>query len=425
MPDPLSVAWRARPARSLHELGLEPVALGLEREDTRQPVESLEVAAGSVDVDPGGEVEQEVELGVRAVVYACGFGGGDCRKIQLRRSAERRPALDVGRIDHLPVASHVATLGADDEQHEVVVAGVRDPSRRRRPDVEDAAGAELARLVTDLDARRARVDEVELVLLVVVMVEALVSGRHDDRVDAEGLDAERLADLAKAVALAELVERPERVVLWHAATLHRRLTVVKRPFKPRWVEHRHGQSPSLPPLVAIAAAGAAGAALALGGAYAVGSLDGTSTVTVREVTVENTAQPTRFETPASRSRSVRSTGARPRRRADHGHRPAPQSIPSEARGARALGSGFVFDKAGYIITNYHVIHGAGSINVTFSNNKSINAKLVGLDPSTDIAVLKVNMSPSALTPLALGDSTPSRSATPSSPSATRSAFRGR
>ncbi len=114
--------------------------------------------------------------------------------------------------------------------------------------MEDAARPELARLVTDLDARRARVDEVELVLLVVVVVEALVSRRHDDRVDAEGLDAERLAYLAKAVALAELVERPERVVVWHVATLHRRLTVVKRPFKPRWVEHRHGQTPSLHPL---------------------------------------------------------------------------------------------------------------------------------------------------------------------------------
>ena len=48
------------------------------------------------------------------------------------------------------------------------------------------------------------------------------------------------------------------------------------------------------PYIAFAAAGAAGAALALGGAYAVGSLDGTSTVTVREVSVENTAEPTRF-----------------------------------------------------------------------------------------------------------------------------------
>ena len=189
------------------------------------------------------------------------------------------------------------------------VAGVRDAARRRRADVEDAAGPELARLVADLDPRRARVDEVELVLLVVVVVEALVSGRHDDGVDAEGLDAERLAYLAKAVALAELVERPERVVVWHAAKLHPRLTVVKRRFKPRWVEHGHGQIPSLHSLVAVAAAGAAGAALALGGAYALGTLDGENTVTVREVTVESTSQPTTSR-PARRCRSPRSTSAR-------------------------------------------------------------------------------------------------------------------
>jgi S1-C subfamily serine protease len=51
-----------------------------------------------------------------------------------------------------------------------------------------------------------------------------------------------------------------------------------------------------------------------------------------------------------------------------------------------------------------VIQGAGSIKVTFSNNKSINARLIGSDPSTDIAVLKVNTSAGALTALALGDS---------------------
>ena len=51
-----------------------------------------------------------------------------------------------------------------------------------------------------------------------------------------------------------------------------------------------------------------------------------------------------------------------------------------------------------------MIDGAGSIKVTFSNNKSIDAKLVGSDPSTDIAVLKVNASSGALTALTLGDS---------------------
>jgi S1-C subfamily serine protease len=158
------------------------------------------------------------------------------------------------------------------------------------------------------------------------------------------------------------------------------------------------------PLVAVAAAGAAGAALALGGAYAVGSLDGASTVTVREVTVENTSQPTTFR--PGKSLSI---GEIYRRSA-----PGVVQITATASAAadpfggsqaqRALGSGFVFDKAGYIITNYHVIQGAGSIKVTFSNNTSINARLVGSDPSTDLAVLKVNMSASALTPLPLGDS---------------------
>ena len=51
-----------------------------------------------------------------------------------------------------------------------------------------------------------------------------------------------------------------------------------------------------------------------------------------------------------------------------------------------------------------MIAGAGSNQVTFSNNQNINATLVGSDPSTDIAVLKVNTTASALTTLTLGDS---------------------
>jgi S1-C subfamily serine protease len=159
------------------------------------------------------------------------------------------------------------------------------------------------------------------------------------------------------------------------------------------------------PYIAFAAAGAAGAALALGGAYAMGSLDGTSTVTVREVSVENTAEPTRFRTPGD----VLTIGEIYKRSASGvvqitatGSTQVDPFGGSEAQ--RALGSGFVFDKAGYIITNYHVVEGAGSIEVTFSNNASIDARLVGSDPSTDIAVLKVQMEASALTPLSLGNS---------------------
>ncbi len=71
---------------------------------------------------------------------------------------------------------------------------------------------------------------------------------------------------------------------------------------------------------------------------------------------------------------------------------------------RALGSGFVIDKAGYIVSNYHVIGDAQSVQVSFSNNETMKAKIVGKDPYTDVALLKVKASSRALRPLQLGDS---------------------
>ena len=69
-----------------------------------------------------------------------------------------------------------------------------------------------------------------------------------------------------------------------------------------------------------------------------------------------------------------------------------------------LGSGFVLDKAGHIVTNYHVVQGADDIKVSFSNRDTVTARVVGSDPSTDLAVLLVRTPASALTPLPLGDS---------------------
>jgi S1-C subfamily serine protease len=77
-------------------------------------------------------------------------------------------------------------------------------------------------------------------------------------------------------------------------------------------------------------------------------------------------------------------------------------VPSQEQ--TGLGSGFVIDKSGYIVTNYHVIEGASTIKVSFSNNESLTARVVGRDPSTDIAVLKIDADSRALTPLALGNS---------------------
>jgi putative serine protease PepD len=69
------------------------------------------------------------------------------------------------------------------------------------------------------------------------------------------------------------------------------------------------------------------------------------------------------------------------------------------------GSGFVYDSEGHVITNQHVVAGAGSLSVKLWNGKTYNASLVGSDASTDIAVLKINAPSSELFPLALGDST--------------------
>jgi putative serine protease PepD len=71
---------------------------------------------------------------------------------------------------------------------------------------------------------------------------------------------------------------------------------------------------------------------------------------------------------------------------------------------RAQGSGFVYDGTGNIVTNQHVVGGAQSISVRFWNSATYKATLVGSDPSTDLAVIKVDAPASLLAPLALGDS---------------------
>jgi S1-C subfamily serine protease len=72
--------------------------------------------------------------------------------------------------------------------------------------------------------------------------------------------------------------------------------------------------------------------------------------------------------------------------------------------ARRLGSGFVIDEAGHIVTNYHVVEGANNMEVGFSGEDGVEAEIVGIDPSTDIAVLKIGSQARALTPLPLGNS---------------------
>lgn len=69
----------------------------------------------------------------------------------------------------------------------------------------------------------------------------------------------------------------------------------------------------------------------------------------------------------------------------------------------ALGSGFIIDTEGYIITNYHVISDAEKITVTLFDNSSLEAKLIGKDAKTDIALIKIDTD-KTLVPVKFGDS---------------------
>ena len=72
--------------------------------------------------------------------------------------------------------------------------------------------------------------------------------------------------------------------------------------------------------------------------------------------------------------------------------------------SQAQGSGFVYDSSGHIVTNDHVVAGATKVSVTLADGSKYSAKVVGTDPSTDLAVLKVDAPSSKLHPLSLGDS---------------------
>lgn len=85
----------------------------------------------------------------------------------------------------------------------------------------------------------------------------------------------------------------------------------------------------------------------------------------------------------------------------------PDAIPENGEGQLQLGqgSGFVIDREGFIVTNYHVVTGAEEIRVTFADGLTVEAELLGLDPDSDLAALKVDASVTQnIEPLEIGDS---------------------
>ena len=165
---------------------------------------------------------------------------------------------------------------------------------------------------------------------------------------------------------------------------------------------------TLPGAVALLAASLLGGAVALLGVAVTGDLGGGTTTVVRTSPALTTAT-----APVARSSTGLSVGEIYSRAASGVVQITstttatenPTLFPFEqAAPQQALGSGFVIDKAGHVVTNYHVIQGADQIEVSFSNQDRVRATLVGSDPSTDIAVLRVETSSRSLTPVPFGDS---------------------
>ena len=163
-------------------------------------------------------------------------------------------------------------------------------------------------------------------------------------------------------------------------------------------------------LAGLLAAALLGGGIALGGAAAFGKL-GNKTTIIREEVASRSSAPAAFQ--QGKQRSINEiyrasapavvhieTTTRVKQPAD----PFFGNPFGTSQTQRALGSGFVIDKAGHIVTNYHVVQGASLIQVSFSNNERFKAKVVGVDPSTDVAVLKVNVKSRALKTLTLGNS---------------------
>ena len=78
--------------------------------------------------------------------------------------------------------------------------------------------------------------------------------------------------------------------------------------------------------------------------------------------------------------------------------------PSERYFRRGEGSGFVWDEEGHLVTNQHVVENADRVTVQFADGTELDAEIVGSDPYSDIAVLKVTPPASGLTPVTVGDS---------------------
>jgi len=155
--------------------------------------------------------------------------------------------------------------------------------------------------------------------------------------------------------------------------------------------------PRIASLLAVACVAAGGGALL----YSAFSSNGGTKTVVRQVTV-NDSQPAANTSPMSINQIYRQSNRGVVQINVSTETSSPLGGTQEAQ---AEGSGWVYDMNGNIVTNDHVVANSKSVKVTFWNGKTYDATVVGTDPTTDLAVIRVSSAPqSQLHPLNVGDS---------------------
>jgi S1-C subfamily serine protease len=150
----------------------------------------------------------------------------------------------------------------------------------------------------------------------------------------------------------------------------------------------------------VAALGAALAIGAGGTAAVMTALDSGGTTVVRQVTVGSSAS-NASSAPLSVNGIYRKTYKGVVEVSVTSQSGSGFGVPQTQQG---LGSGFVIDRQGHVVTNQHVVDGATSVSVCFWNGATYKGTVVGSDPSTDVAVVDVDAPASLLAPLTIGDS---------------------
>jgi Do/DeqQ family serine protease len=164
------------------------------------------------------------------------------------------------------------------------------------------------------------------------------------------------------------------LIFSQAVTVALALLFVVATLKPEWLQRSPGRM--LPQIVSIAAL-PDGPAAAASGVVPAGSLSAAA----------KRAAPAVVSIAASKAPARGSQGDDPWFRFFFGLRGAPQGLEPQ----RGLGSGVIVSPEGYLLTNHHVVDGADEIEVQLADGRQVSAKVVGTDPETDVAVLKIEL----------------------------------